>query len=723
MRFLRTSALPGRHGRHRRFHINLRTAFLMCAATAHAAIAATPDAGGDQPATPKELPAVSVHSSPVVEPTVGYRPLTSETSSGVERKISEIPQSVAVVSSSVMQDQQAQSLDDVLGNVSGITQTNTLGGTRDAFLKRGFGSNDDGSILVDGIRSPILHSYLATIDRVEVLKGPASLLYGIQEPGGVINMITRKPEDTLQGSVSATYTSHRGSGTRFDLTGPIGQPGQVAGGTLAFRLTGEYNTARYWRSFGRERDALIAPSLSWHDANTSIDVSYQYVDYTTPFDRGTVLVNGHPDDALRYTRYEEAWAQSSGLQETLRARLEHRFSDQWRMRATYGWSRDRYDQYLTRATAFNSTTGIMSRSSDANLGRNDSDEIATIGAVGDLSLAGMRHEVYVGGEYERQRSFRGDTIRGKAVSGFDLFDPVYGTLAAGGTPSATQSDSLSKVHTYSLITQDTVHLTDRLIAVAGVRWENWQQLSGVGRPFVVADNSHGQVWLPQFGLVYKLTPALSAYANFSKSFVPNVATEVSEPLAPERGRVYEAGLKFDLKPGITGTLAVYQIDKSNVAVTNGDVTSTIGSARSRGVELDIAGQLTRHVNLIASYAYTNATDRDDGTRLVNAARHTGSVFAVYDTMLPYLPGQWRFGGGARLVSRRPGDTANSFTLPGYVVADLFAAYETKLGKIPTRVQLNVKNVFDKTYYPSSNSNLIIAVGEARLVMLNTTFSF
>jgi iron complex outermembrane recepter protein len=256
-------------------------------------------------------------------------------------------------------------------------------------------------------------------------------------------------------------------------------------------------------------------------------------------------------------------------------------------------SRDRYDQYLTRATAFNSKTGIMSRSSDANLGRNDSDEIATIGAVGDLNLAGMRHEVYVGGEYERQRSFRGDTIRGKAVSGFDLYDPVYGTLSTGGTASASQSDSLSKVHTYSLITQDTIHLTDHLIAVGGVRWENWQQLSGVGRPFVIADHSHGQVWMPQFGLVYKLTPALSAYANFSKSFVPNVATEVSEPLAPERGRVYEAGLKF----------------------------------------------------------------------------------------------------------------------------------ETKIGKIPTRVQLNVKNVFDKTYYPSSSSNLIIAVGEARLVMLNTTFSF
>ncbi|MFM0378632.1 TonB-dependent siderophore receptor [Paraburkholderia strydomiana] len=720
MRFVKTSALPGRH---RRFGIGLPLSMMMYMVTAPAAMAAaSSDAASAQPAASTELPAVAVQGTALADPTVGYRPRTSETASGIATKISDIPQSVAVVSSSVMQDQQARTLDDVLSNVSGITQTNTLGGTRDAFIKRGFGSNDDGSILVDGMRSPSLHNYLATIDRVEVLKGPASLLYGIQEPGGVINLITRKPEDTFHGSVSANYTSHRGSGTGFDLTRPIGQPGQVAGGTLAFRLTGEYNTARYWRSFGRQRDSLIAPSLSWHDANTSIDVSYQYVDYTTPFDRGTVLVNGHLDDALRYTRYEEPWAQSSGEQETLRAKIEHRFSDEWRVRATYGWSRDRYDQYITRATAFNSRTGIMSRTSDANLQRNDSDEIATVGAIGNLNLAGMRHEVYVGGEYERQRSFRGDTIRGKAVSGFDLYEPVYGMLAAGGTPSAAQSDSLSKVHTYSVVTQDTVHLTDRLIAVGGVRWENWQQLSGVGRPFVIADHSHGQVWLPQFGLVYRLTPALSAYANFSKSFVPNVATQVNEPLAPEHGRVFETGLKFD-SHGITGTLAVYQIDKQNVAVTVGDTTETVGSARSRGVELDVAGRLTQHVSVIGSYAYTNATDRDDGTRLVNAARHTGSLFAVYDTMLPYLPGQWRFGGGARLVSKRPGDTANTFTLPGYVVADLFAAYDTKIGKIPTHVQLNVKNVFDKTYYPSSNSNLIIAVGESRLVMLNTTFSF
>ncbi|KWI41996.1 TonB-dependent siderophore receptor [Burkholderia stagnalis] len=705
----------------RPLHASLPTLITFCVASgAHAAAGA---AGTDAPPAAPALPTINVNASAVADPTIGYQPRTTSIAGAQDTPLEKIPQSVAVVSSSVMQDQQARSLDDVLGNISGVTQTNTLGGTRDAFIKRGFGSNNDGSVLVDGVRTPVLHSYLATIDRVEVLKGPASLLYGMQDPGGVINLVTRKPEDTFGGSISATRTSHGGAGATFDLTGPLGKPGQVAGGTLAFRLTGEYDTSRYWRTFGRQRDALIAPALSWHDANTSIDVSYQYVDYTTPFDRGTALVNGRLDDSLRYRRYEEAWSQSSGIQETFRARVEHRLSDAWRLRATYGWGRDRYAQTITRATSLNGATGAMMRSSDANLGRNDSDQIATLGLLGNVTLAGMKHALYVGGEYERQRSFRGDTMRGKATPGFNLFDPVYGLLAPGGTPNRAQSDSLSKVHAYSIVLQDSVNLTERLTAVAGLRWEDWQQESGMGRPFVYADRSHGNVWLPQFGLAYAITPSLTAYANVSRSFKTNVSSNAAAPLAPESGRVVEAGLKFNVARAITGTLAVYQIDKRNVAVTIDNVTSTIGAARSRGVELDVAGQLTRHWSVIGSYAYTNANDREANLPLINVARHTGSLFAVYDTALANLPGRWRFGGGARFVGARPGDTANRFTLPGYVTVDAFAAYETTIGKFPTRFQLNVKNLLDKTYYPSSNSNLIVAVGEPRLVTFTTTVSF
>ena len=163
-------------------------------------------------------PAISVSASATADPTVGYQPRTTSIAGGDNRSIKEIPQSVAVVSSSVMQDQQARTLDDVLGNISGVTQTNTLGGTRDAFIKRGFGSNNDGSVLVDGVRTPVL--LLPGDDRPRrSAEGPASLLYGMQDPGGVINLVTRKPEDAFGGSISASRTSHGGSSATFDLTG------------------------------------------------------------------------------------------------------------------------------------------------------------------------------------------------------------------------------------------------------------------------------------------------------------------------------------------------------------------------------------------------------------------------------------------------------------------------------------------------------------------------
>lgn len=188
-----------RTGAFRPLRTSLPALITLCVASgAHAAAEPAAPATSTSPSAP-DLPTISVNASAVADPTIGYQPRTTSVAGAQDTPLSKIPQSVAVVSSGVMQDQQARSLDDVLGNISGVTQTNTLGGTRDAFIKRGFGSNNDGSVLVDGMRTPVLHSYLATIDRVEVLKGPASLLYGMQDPGGVINLVTRKPDDTSGG--------------------------------------------------------------------------------------------------------------------------------------------------------------------------------------------------------------------------------------------------------------------------------------------------------------------------------------------------------------------------------------------------------------------------------------------------------------------------------------------------------------------------------------------
>ena len=269
-----------------------------------------------------------------------------------------------------------------------------------------------------------------------------------------------------------------------------------------------------------------------------------------------------------------------------------------------------------------------------------------------------------------------------------------------------------------MVVQDSVKLTDRLTAVGGLRWENWQQESGMGRPFVPT-LARQRVAL-QFG-------RLCAHAGADR-------LREREPLVQaERRHERRGAARTGIRPRARG--------RAEVQPEAGDHRHARGlpdrQAQRRGhggrshvddrhralarIELDVAGQITRHLSVIGSYAYTNATDRDSNTPLTNVARHTGSLFAVYDTAIANPPAGASV--AAHDLSAHVRDTANSFTLPGYVTVDAFAAYETTIGKFPTRFQLNVKNLLDKTYYPSSNNNLIIAVGEPRLVTLTTTVSF
>ncbi len=170
---------------------------------------------------------------------------------------------VNTVSDRVLEDQHATSLDEALYNVANVVQTNTLGGTQDAFTRRGFGANRDGSIMTNGLRTVLPRSFNAATERVEVLKGPASTLYGILDPGGLINVITKRPERQFSGSVSGTSTSFGGGTGSVDITGPI------EGTNLAYRLIGEYQNEDYWRNFGKNKSSFIAPSLTsvWRAGN------------------------------------------------------------------------------------------------------------------------------------------------------------------------------------------------------------------------------------------------------------------------------------------------------------------------------------------------------------------------------------------------------------------------------------------------------------------------
>ncbi|MCK6927503.1 TonB-dependent siderophore receptor [Enterobacter roggenkampii] len=663
------------------------------------------------------------------EATNGYQPLNTSTATLTNMPMLDIPQVVNTVSDKVLEDQHATTLDEALYNVSNVVQTNTLGGTQDAFVRRGFGANRDGSIMTNGLRTVLPRSFNAATERVEVLKGPASTLYGILDPGGLINVVTKRPEKTFGGSLSATSSSFGGGTGQVDVTGPID------GTRLAYRLTGEYQDEDYWRNFGNERSTFIAPSLTWFGDDATVTVLYSHRDYKTPFDRGTIfdLNTKKAVDVDRKTRFDEPFNVTDGQSDLAQLNAEYRLNSQWTAKFDYSYSQDKYSDNQARVMAYDAKTGNLTRRVDATQGSTQRMHSTRADLQGNVDIAGFYNEILTGVSYENYDLLRTDMMRCKNVKGFNIYHPVYGKLNKCTTVSAADSDQTLKQESYSAYAQDALYLTDKWIAVAGMRYQYYTQYAGKGRPFNVNTDSRDEQWTPKLGLVYKLTPSVSLFANYSQTFMPqsSIASYIGD-LPPETSNAYELGAKFDLFDGVTANIALFDIHKRNVlyneSVGGETIAKTAGRVRSQGVEVDLAGSLTENTNIIASYGYTDAKVLEDpdyaGKPLPNVPRHTGSLFLTYDIHNAIAGNTLTIGGGGHGVSRRSATNGADYYLPGYFVADAFAAYKMKL-QYPVTLQVNVKNLFDKTYYTSSiaTNNLGNQIGDPREVQFTVKMEF
>ncbi|MDB5653709.1 MAG: TonB-dependent siderophore receptor [Tardiphaga sp.] len=651
-------------------------------------------------------------------------------------------QVVSVVPEQVIKDQLPRNLDDALVNISGITQTNTLGGTEDAVMKRGFGDNRDGSIMRNGMPVVEGRSLNAAVESVEVLKGPASLMYGIIDPGGVINTISKRPDLYQHGSIQvmgSTYGgSKNGSNATFDITGPIGTEG------LAYRFIANGIDEDYWRNFGKTKEMLIAPSLAWYGDNTTVHFNYEHHEFLYPFDRGTALdTRTKAPLAIPATRrLDEAYDNMWGVSDLTQISVEHRFNDDWKINAAYTYNVETYGANQLRVSAVNPTTGIETRSNDGTLGSLANSSYGTAYVQGNVLLGDLRNEVLFGGDAQYRVFYRKDLLRQAEPNVFNIYNPVYGLLSPPSLTSpssAPDSEQTDKLGTQAMFFQDTLHLTNQVAVVGGVRYMQYDQIAGKGRPFVANTNLSGNKALPLGGVIYKLTDWVSLYASYTQSLRPtsliaSFATNfvIDGTVAPEEGTQWETGIKFDINKRLSGTIALYDIDKKNVLVsqlntaTGFNEARAAGKVRSRGVEVDVTGKLTDSVSMIGSYSYDDARVTEDplllGKALQNVAMNTGSLYMVYD-FGTLLPGRLRVGAGGHYVGDRAGDAANTFVLPSYAVADAFATYETKYQSLPVTYQLNVKNIFDKVYYPSAVSSLFIAVADARRVSLSATVKF
>lgn len=668
---------------------------------------------------------------------LGYRAMPSSTTLRSGASPLDTSQAVNIVPEQVLKDQLPRNIDDALINVSGITQTNTLAGSQDAVIRRGFGDNRDGSIMRNGMPLVQGRSFNPAVESVEVLKGPASLLYGIMDPGGIVNTISKRPELYQHGSVtllgSAFSASKTGADGLLDVTGPIGDQG------LAYRFIGYGVSEDYWRNFGRHREMLVAPSLAWYGQDTTVQLNYEHREFIYPFDRGTAFnpVTKAPLAVPSTRRLDEPFNNTWGTSDLMQASIEHRFNQDWKLYAGYSYNTETFSANQLRISTLNFTTGVETRSNDGTQGSLSNASYGTSYISGGFWLGNMRNEVVFGGDGQYRTIYRDNLIR-QATPAINVYNPVYGLVGPGTTVSNSDSAQTDKLGQWSLFFQDTLHLTERFALVGGVRYMDYDQIAGRGKPFVTNTNVSQDKVLPLGGAIFKLTDEISLYASYTELLKPNstiapIGIVIDSNVAPEEGVSYETGVKFDLNKRISGTLALYDLDKKNVQTTKTNSAGvvelhTVGRARSRGVELDVTGRLTDSWALIGSYGYTDArvTASEDrslyGMKLQNVALNTASLYLVYDFGTA-LPGQLRLGGGARYVGDRPGDAINSFFLPSYVVADIFATYETNYQNTPVIYQLNVKNLFDTVYYPSAVNNLNVAIGDARRVSLSATVKF
>ncbi|WP_432241511.1 TonB-dependent siderophore receptor [Herbaspirillum robiniae] len=699
------------------------------------------NAGATSASADGQLPQVAVTAAPTGEADGTYRAVPNASTLRGAASMLDVPQIVNIVPAQVIKDQRPRNLDDAVGAISGLTQGNTLASTQDTIMKRGFGGNRDGSVMRNGMPLVQGRAFNVTAESVEVLKGPSSLLYGLMDPGGVINIVTKKPQLAQRNEISfagSTYGDGKNGGQlTLDTTGPIGDSG------LAYRLIVDRTDQNYWRNYGQIQETVVAPSLAWYGRDTQVVFSMEQREFLYPFDRGTAIDSrtGRPLAIPAERRLDEPGNDMKGSSETTQLSIDHQLNADWKTHVGLSYNREVYDARQLRVAGVNPVTGVVSRSNDGTRGALSTDSYAIAYADGRLDLGGLRHEVQFGADIEYRKIYRADLLRGASTStSFNFLNPVYGLAQPASVVSAGDSDQTDLLHNKSLFVQDALHLGERWIAVAGLRYQDYSQLAGRGRPFKANTDLSGDKWLPRAGLIYKLDEQLSLYASYTQSLKPTSSIApltggmvIDSNVPPEEAKSWEGGVKYDNPGGLSGTLAVFDIRKKNVLVSQFNASTgltdwrTSGAAHSRGVELDVTGQLTRRLAMIGSYAWLDAKTTQDpvftGLRLWNVARQTAALSMAYDVGPVTGGDRLRVGGGGRYVGERPGDSANSFMLPSYTVADAFATYDTTIGGKAVKFQFNIKNLFNKTYYTSSANQYFVSMGDARQFSLLTSLEF
>ena len=403
----------------------------------------------------------------------GYQTTGTSVVSKAEVPVFDTPNTVNILSTKLLEDRKPESLIDALYNVSGVSQANTLGGMFDSIQKRGFGGNRDNSIMRNGLQAGPAKNFSATTETVEVLKGPASVLYGIQDPGGVVNIITKKPQQTPRYVVGGTLGNHSLWGTQLDFTGGLGNG-------FAYRFIYDKQEKDYWRNFGKVKNTTYAPSLSWENDKTKVLLSYEHKDILEPFDRGTNLLtatNALPDIPVS-RRLDEPNNETTAKTDNIDFKIEHKLSDGWKLNAGYSYARYKYFYDQARITNINVKTRTARRAIEQQQG-DQRVHSGTLNIVGEFGIGDIANRFVAGIDAMRNIRDLGPIYnQGIMNSDINIDHPIYTNPVAehkNGNGNAYQYNYLKTVGVYI---QDTAYFTDNFIMTGGLRYEYFDQFAG-----------------------------------------------------------------------------------------------------------------------------------------------------------------------------------------------------------------------------------------------------
>ncbi|WP_415878261.1 TonB-dependent receptor [Methylomonas sp. TEB] len=643
---------------------------------------------------------------------------SSRTTTKLDAPLRDVPQAVQIVTKKLIHEQGALEMKDVLRNVSGVAPAQGEG-RRDQFFIRGFDASRD--MLVDGMRddSPYFRD-LGNVERVEVLKGPAAVLYGRGSAGGVINRVTKKPVAKPLREIAVNGGSYDQRRVDLDL-------GDALGSQAAFRITGAYEASDSFRDVVDSERFALAPSFGWSmGVNTTFLLQAEYLHQNRTPDRGIPSVNGRPADVPVHNFYGEHYDFATTDAGNIRFNVEHAVNDKLTLRNNFQFSAVDLDAANTR------TLGLINNNTQVRrqITYYPQDQINYLNqteAVYKLDTGLLQHTLLGGVEFGYQT--RNLLAAGQITSPVSLQNPqqVLAKPDMATLPAFIDNDFTAR--TVGVYTQDLVSLGQHWKALAGVRFDNFEQEQD-NHLTKLNQRRTDPVWSPRVGVVYQPNEAHALYGNVSRSFQP-VGNDFFfngsdlDKIEPLESLQYEVGTKSEwLDDRLTSTVALYQITQRNVVTRDPSDPAGLrnvqtGEQQSRGLEVDLSGTLLPGWEVFGSYTLniariTESNNFAVGNRPANIPRHAANLWTTY--ALGY---GFSIGGGAFYVGDRYALEDNTVQLPSYVRFDAMLGYKYKRWEL----RLNVNNLGDRTYYESANNNNQIQPGTPRTVLLSAKVAF